>query len=107
MQKVRRPESSAALLLMRAALAHPLHCSTESLAPALTCPDCQPPLARITAKGGEVFVSQGAGGCGGWLEGRSRQGGAGGAELVEDGSQRVHGARTDPLSLSGTHVSLG
>lgn len=35
------------------------------------------------------------------------EGGAGGrAELAEDGSQRVHGARTDPLSLSRTHVSL-
>lgn len=33
-------------------------------------------------------------------------GGAGRAELAEDGSQRVHGARTDPLSLSRTHVSL-
>lgn len=34
-------------------------------------------------------------------------GGVGGrAELAEDGSQRVHGARTDPLSLSRTHVSL-
>lgn len=33
-------------------------------------------------------------------------GGRGGAELAEDGSQRVHGARTDPLSLSRTHVSL-
>lgn len=26
--------------------------------------------------------------------------------LAEDGSQRVHGARRDPLSLSRTHVSL-
>ena len=33
-------------------------------------------------------------------------GGAGGAELAKDGSQRVYGARTDPLSLSRTHVSL-
>lgn len=30
----------------------------------------------------------------------------GGAEVAEDGSQRVHGARTEPLSLSRTHVSL-
>lgn len=28
------------------------------------------------------------------------------AELAKNGSQRVHGARTDPLSLSRTHVSL-
>ncbi len=33
-------------------------------------------------------------------------GGEGRAELAEDGSQRVHGARTDPLSLTRTHVSL-
>lgn len=32
-------------------------------------------------------------------------GGGRGAELVEDGSQRVHGARTESLSLSRTHVS--
>lgn len=38
---------------------------------------------------------------------QEQAGGAGGvAELAEDGSQRVHGARTDPLSLSRTHVSL-
>lgn len=36
---------------------------------------------------------------------QQQAGGEGGAELVEDGSQRVHGARTDPLSLSRTHVS--
>lgn len=32
-------------------------------------------------------------------------GGSGGPELAEDGSQRVHGGRTGPLSLSRTHVS--
>lgn len=53
-----------------------------------------------------VLFQGGAGECGGWLESRSRQGGQGGAELAEDGSQRVHGARTDPLSLPRTHVSL-
>lgn len=31
---------------------------------------------------------------------------AGGAELGENGSQRVHGSRRDPLSLSRTHVSV-
>jgi len=37
---------------------------------------------------------------------QEQAGGAGVAELAEDGSQRVHGARTDTLSLSGKHVSL-
>ena len=79
MQKVRRPESSAALLLMRAALAHPLHCSTESSAPALTCPDCQPPLARIRAReGGRCFcLGEQVDVEGGWRAGAGR-GGQGG-----------------------------
>lgn len=37
---------------------------------------------------------------------QEQAGGAGVVELAEDGSQRVHGTRRDPLSLSGTHVSL-
>lgn len=41
----------------------------------------------------------------GWITGAGG-GRAGGTELAEDGSQRVHGARTDPLSRSRTHVSL-
>jgi len=41
------------------------------------------------------------------VAGKQEQAGGGrGAELAEDGSQRVHGARRDPLSLSRTHVSL-
>lgn len=37
---------------------------------------------------------------------QEQAGGAGGAEVAEDGRQRVHGARTEPLSLTRTHVSL-
>lgn len=44
-----------------------------------------------------------------WLESRHRLGGLGrerDGEIVEDGSQRVHGARTGPLSVPRTHVSF-
>lgn len=37
---------------------------------------------------------------------QSGGGGPGGTELAENGSQRVHGGKHDPLSLSRTHVSL-
>lgn len=37
---------------------------------------------------------------------QEQAGGAGGEEVAEDGSQRVYGARRDPLSLTRTHVSL-
>ncbi|GLD68547.1 transforming acidic coiled-coil-containing protein 2 isoform X1 [Lates japonicus] len=70
---------------------------------------CSPPLtqapssAKIGAKGEGAFWGRSR-----WMcRVAGKQEGAGGvAELAEDGSQRVHGARTDPLSLSRTHEDV-
>lgn len=68
------------------------------------------PEPRQPGEGG-VFAlwGRGAGGCGGRPGSRNRLGGPGrerDGEIVEDGSQRVHGGRTGPLSLPRTHVSF-
>lgn len=52
--KARSPESFAALPLMRAAHAHPLHCS--ALSPAPLTPGCQPLLQGSARKADRVFV---------------------------------------------------
>lgn len=97
----------SALLLMRAGPAHPLHCSTVGSASALLLSRRLPGPLRGSKRKEKVLLVVGARECGRWLESSSRQGGgAGGPKLAEDGSQRIHGARTDPLSLSRTHVSL-
>lgn len=87
---------------MRADLARPLHCSTEA----------QPAIASSsdTGSGSATQPEKEKGDPSRWMwrvaGDQEQPGGAGVADLAEDGSQRVHGARTDPLSLSGTHVSL-
>lgn len=105
MHKVRSPESSTAF----APDANRAH-SSSALQHSKLSSWCSPPLtqaassAAITPKGEGAFLEGSR-----WMwrvAGEQEQaGGAGGAELAEDGSQRVHGARTDPLSLSRAHVS--
>lgn len=91
--------STTVSLLMQGARTPPLHCSTGRSPP--------PTQAACSASLHAEGVLGVAGGCGWRLGSRSRKGwGVGLAAIVKDGSQRVHRAGTDALSISRAHVSL-
>ncbi|MEQ2256738.1 hypothetical protein ILYODFUR_027198 [Ilyodon furcidens] len=84
---------------MQGARSHSLHCST-------VCSSPRTQAVRSASLHGEGALEV-AGGCGWWLGNRSRQGwGVGLAEIVKDGSQRVHGTRTDTLSITRAHTGF-